>query len=167
MNKKLVFALVFGIIFLLILIGLQLVRQYNPTQITPSGKTPPLTTTGGYTRQPQTIATYSGATYSAVPILQNRQTSVVTTDLYKNTNNADMYNIFYNDSIGIGMILLYNENLKQARSAAETQLLTVLPYAREQICDMDIRVLTNEYVSKAYSGINLGLSLCPGSVQLP
>ena len=149
MNKKLVVILIFGIIALLFLIGFQLVNQYKKqVDTTLATSTTPIVTV---VHIPKTITTHSGATYSATPIIDNKNTSVMTTNVYKNTLNTDMYDIIFNDDNGVGIILLYDENLKLARDTAEKQLLSVLPYTQVQICDMDIRVQTNEYVNKAYS----------------
>lgn len=168
MQKKSILLLITGIFFFLIVI-LYLLDTRGPDDSsvpndipTPGGSFPDLTNS----RLPQTIKSISGTAYSVTPYLESTDTTLMTENFYQNSSDTDQYDIFYDENKGNIMILLYDENLAFTRSLAERQLTNILPYTPEEFCDMEILVQTNEYVSPQYSGINLGLSFCPGSVPL-
>lgn len=166
MNKKTILILSFVTLLLLSAIGYQIYKSVKtPVNNLPEPVFTPLPASSDSV-PPQSIATKSGTFYSATDLINNNKTKVAAEDLFQNTTVANVYDIFYYEIDGIVTILLYDEDLATARSTAETQLLTILTYTKEQICEMDIAVLTNEFVSQQYAGINLGLSFCPGSVQL-
>ncbi len=168
MSKKLLHILIVAILALLVLIGWQIIRSLpNDTQTL---SLQPMATSSvsntNVVRTPFTFATVSGKEYSAEPLIVNKVTKIVTTDFYQNTLDTNTYDIFYDDGGGTTMILLYDEDLKSARASAEKQLLSILPYTKTELCDLQITVQTNQYVNAKYSGVNLGLSFCPNSVTI-
>jgi len=65
------------------------------------------------------------------------------------------------------LINLQEEPLGQNRKDAESALRNSLRLTDSQICELDVQVWTAPGVSDVYSGRNLGLSFCDGSVKLP
>ncbi len=114
----------------------------------------------------KSIISRSGVVYSALPVIEHKQTEVVNNVLYRNTNANDIYNIYYNEEEGLILILLYDEDLARARDMAEAQLTKIFPQTKGELCDMNVSIQTNEHVNKYFSGKNLGLSFCPGSLEL-
>ncbi len=82
------------------------------------------------------------------------------------TEDPSTYDIFYNEPTGILFISLYKEPLSFSRALAERALTGTLPLSKEEMCTLQVKVTTNAYVNPIYDGLNLGLSFCPGSVEL-
>jgi hypothetical protein len=73
---------------------------------------------------------------------------------------------FFGDYGGSITVSLLDEDLRFARGRAEAVLQERLGVDGVlELCSYDIRVTTPLFVSEEYSGRNLGLSACPGSVQ--
>lgn len=69
-----------------------------------------------------------------------------------------------NNSFAVGLLV---EPIAQARRDAELYLQSMLGVEqRELLCLLDVYVGVPYTVNEFYSGQNLGLSFCPGSVQL-
>lgn len=86
--------------------------------------------------------------------------------------NANNFEIFYHTESGAITVTLTAEPLATYRLLAEEVLAEELrmidgdPLTAKEMCALDILVVTNRYVSERYAGVNLGLSFCPGSVDL-
>ncbi len=81
-------------------------------------------------------------------------------------NNQDgRYGLYYDEVSGVLTVLLHREPLANARLAAEAQLQAV-GFTTNELCAADVVVMTNEFVNRAMSGIDVGFSFCPGSVLL-
>ena len=86
-------------------------------------------------------------------------------------DGAEQYSIYYYTDDNLIYIYLYSEPLETIRLLAEQTLVGKLrkpdgtSLTDKEICALDISVSTNEYVSRAFAGLDLGLSFCPGSVQ--
>ena len=65
------------------------------------------------------------------------------------------------------LVTLFKEPLGSTRRAAEQALRTKLGIPDTELCKLVSSVLTGPGVSSTYQGISLGLSFCPGAVQLP
>lgn len=76
------------------------------------------------------------------------------------------YDIIYDGdgSISIG---IFKEPLKDTRKAAEAELLRLVGIDEAEACSLVIMVFVPVSVNSQYSGNDLGLSFCPGSVTLP
>lgn len=128
---------------------------------------PVTTTEDDNNRKPGTILTISpGVIISDTAIISNSNATIIEDDFYELTDNLDVFGIYYASAGGNMTVMLYDEDTKQARLTAEKYLLSSLPYTKEQLCSVFVNVLTNQYVNPALSGINLGFSFCPGSVEL-
>lgn len=167
MNKKIILLFLLVIIVLVGLVGYQLFFTVSSTseEVVPQQEFTPLPEVTNV-REPKTIVSDTGVNLSAEPILAHTKTTVASTDFYQNSDNTDIYDIFYDEVEGSILVLLYDEDLLMARQLAEKQLQMILPYSEKEICAMQLKVQTNELVSPVYSGINLGLSFCPESVKL-
>lgn len=64
-------------------------------------------------------------------------------------------------------ITLLDRNLREARIAAEQDLLVRFNLTEEQACSLNVSVGTVVSVSQEFSGQSLGLSFCAGRVDLP
>ena len=65
------------------------------------------------------------------------------------------------------LITLQNEPLGNVRLEAEQALRKMTGIPDSELCLLDTRVLTQPGLSDAYDGKSLGLSFCPGAIQLP
>lgn len=77
-----------------------------------------------------------------------------------------LFRIFYfpaDDSITVS---LQGESLGVSRGLAEASIKERLALPEDVLCTLPINVTTPSWVSDDYSGLNLGLSFCPGSVPL-
>jgi hypothetical protein len=81
--------------------------------------------------------------------------------------NSEWFDIFYDESSGNIMILLYKEPLREARDRATQVLQERFNATPQLLCNLNINVFTNEYINPEYTGYNLGLSFCPNGVVLP
>ncbi len=78
----------------------------------------------------------------------------------------EAYQIFYYAPDKSLSIVLMAEPFAKIRLVAEEQLKNRLGLSEAQICAMNVRVNIPVMSSESLSGQNLGLSFCPGSVQL-
>ncbi len=116
---------------------------------------------------PGVIITQTGKTVSGVPIKESQSSEQLAEGFYALTDDPTTYDIFYNEPTGVLFISLYKVPISFSRALAERKLLETLPLSKEEICTIQVNVVTNSYVDPIYDGVNLGLSFCPGSVQLP
>lgn len=90
---------------------------------------------------------------------------------YRINNEADNFGFYYDQKSRSGMVLLFEKPLRVTRLRAEEFVRDILEgslsMTEQEICDLNIKVLTNEMVDIAYSGFNLGFSFCPNAVELP
>ncbi len=78
----------------------------------------------------------------------------------------EAYQLFYYKSDQSISIVLFAEPFGRVRQVAESQLLERLGVSKEVVCKMNVRVNVPVSESETLSGLNLGLSFCPGSVKL-
>jgi hypothetical protein len=76
------------------------------------------------------------------------------------------YEIFYFKEDGSITVSLLTEPLHTIRLLAEKELLESLGVSEETLCSFDVWVSVPREVSEIYSGRNLGLSFCEGSITL-
>ena len=76
------------------------------------------------------------------------------------------YEIFYFPEDGSVTISLLSEPLHTIRLLAEEELLISLGVGEYELCNFDVWVSAPGDVSEIYSGRNLGLSFCEGSITL-
>jgi hypothetical protein len=81
-------------------------------------------------------------------------------------DQKNAYQLFYFEADKSINVVLLTEPFGDIRKVAESQLLTRLGISEKDACSMDIRVSVPSFASESLSGRNLGLSFCPGSVQL-
>jgi len=81
-------------------------------------------------------------------------------------NNEISYQIFFDDIDKSFTLSLLQEPLASSRLNAEEALLKRLAVPKNDLCSMKIIVNTPSFVSEDYSGNNLGLSFCPGAMNL-
>ena len=79
---------------------------------------------------------------------------------------GDSYNIYYDDLDGSIIVSLRSVPLSTSRFLAEISLKQDTGLSEDDLCTANILVNTPLEVSPGYSGRNLGLSFCPGSVSL-
>ncbi len=113
-----------------------------------------------------TIMSASGKMYSGLPILAAPEVEEIDDGFYSVTDTPDVYDIFYNEPTSSVFVMLLQTPLSFSRAMAERKIQEMFPDQQESLCDMNIRILTNVYVDPEYAGFNLGLSFCPGSVEL-
>ncbi len=77
------------------------------------------------------------------------------------------FGVIFNEADGSFAIGLESEPLGETRRQAEQYLLSLLGITDQALCSLNVYVGTTVYVNTFYAGKNLGLSFCPGSVQLP
>jgi Flp pilus assembly protein CpaB len=116
---------------------------------------------------PKLILAAAGKTFSAVPLTESQSSDELADGFFALTDDAAVYDIFYNEPTGILFISLYQEPISFSRALAERKLLETIQLTKEEICTIPIKVTTNAHVNPTFDGVNLGLSFCPGSVQLP
>jgi hypothetical protein len=121
---------------------------------------------GEIPRAPGTIASLNENSVSDTPVVQNKETKEVAKDFFQLTGNTNLYDISYDSQSGIFTITLYGADTKKSRDEAEKYMLDTLPYTKKQWCDFVVNVFTNEYENPQWAGPNLGLSFCPGAVEL-
>jgi hypothetical protein len=121
---------------------------------------------GGVTKLPGTVASYDPNPPSDSPVVDNKDSKVVTEELFELSDDPSLYLVFYDEPSGSFTITLYGEDTGKARTAAEAFILKKLTYTKEQWCSFPVTVMTNEYENPTWSGINVGLSFCPGAIKL-
>jgi len=117
-------------------------------------------------RTQDSFATMSGESIPTQGLLENKAREVITPEFSAITNNRSLYEVFYDEPSGMVTITLYGSDAKKAREGVEDYLLSEFPYTKEQWCDINPTVMTNEFEDPRWSGINLGLTFCPLHVTL-
>lgn len=143
---------------------------------TPSGQTvDPFGFGGNETTQPGTFAQSTslslsdGSTVSVPAFIDNSQPEWASNEYgYAVSESKDpSYGILYYPNDSGFLISLLTEPLGEARRAAEQELRSKLQLTNAQLCKLKAQVFTSNGVSEVYAGQDLGLSFCPGAVQLP
>jgi len=117
--------------------------------------------------QPKSVATLTGGSRDASGLIDDSDTVIKETGFYVNSIDPNTYEILYLESQGVLTILLYEVDLRLARSLAERQLKLLFPdLTEDELCELNATVKTNQFVNASLSGINLGLSFCPLSTEL-
>ena len=80
--------------------------------------------------------------------------------------DGELYKIFYFPEDGSVTVSLMATPFGFARELAVKELQESFGISQTELCAFDIWVSVPDNVSELYSGQNLGLSLCPGSVSL-
>ncbi len=128
--------------------------------------TTPIQPTTPVVHTPGTLLSKNAQSLSDVPLVTSANTSEIRTGFYQNTDNSDMYGVYYLKETGNLTVTLYGEDTKRARVAAEKYIKQLLPYTETQLCNLDTTVVTNEYENPRWAGMNLGFSFCAGSVDI-
>lgn len=81
-------------------------------------------------------------------------------------NNDQAFQIFYYEFDKSFSIAILQEPIADVRKVAEAQLLERLQINTKDACNLLINVTVPSFVNENISGQNLGLSFCPGAVQL-
>ena len=98
------------------------------------------------------------------PVLSDAAIKELTTGFYGLTEDENIYGIYYYERDQSLTVLLYQTPLNFSRALAERKLLTL--FSKEELCAMDVIVMTNSFVDSRYAGGNLGLSFCADGVVL-
>ncbi|MCU0678423.1 MAG: hypothetical protein MUF19_02440 [Candidatus Pacebacteria bacterium] len=81
-------------------------------------------------------------------------------------DQKNAYQLFYFEADKSINVVLLTEPFGNIRKVAESQLLERLGVSEKDACSMDIRVSVPGFASESLSGRDLGLSFCPGSLEL-
>ncbi len=82
------------------------------------------------------------------------------------SDETEMFDIYYDEVAGSLLVTLDREPLELARALAMRRLESKLGLPSAELCDLNISVITNSYVSTVYAGYELGLADCPGALSL-
>lgn len=83
-------------------------------------------------------------------------------------NEEEPFLIQYDEASASFTVLLVRESLAAAREAAELYLMTLLGVGERELCQLSITVAVTEDFNPVYGAYeNLGVSACPGAVELP
>ena len=82
------------------------------------------------------------------------------------TDETEMFDIYYDEVAGSLLVTLDREPLDVARAKAITRLENKLGLTTSELCDLNISVITNSYVSSVYAGYELGVPNCPNAISL-
>jgi hypothetical protein len=127
---------------------------------------------GSTARSPMTEITLTDGSSVQVPDLTTGKTPAELTnatyyELTEGDDSADgSFTVTYGTDSSFAIQLL-EEPLSESRAAAEGYLRLKLGLSDAQMCALDTTVAVPNSVNEFYSGSDLGLSFCPGSVQLP
>lgn len=81
-------------------------------------------------------------------------------------NEAEMYDIYYDELGGLILVTLHREPLTDARIRAVEKLEEKLGIRASELCDLNVSVITNSYVSTVFSSLELGIPGCANEVNL-
>lgn len=113
----------------------------------------------------------SGRSINAQVLIQQPTAELLGDGFYRINEANDSFGFYYDRESNSGMVLLFEKPLGVTRLKAETFVRDILErgfsMSEQEICDLNIKVLTNEMVDIAYSGFNLGFSFCPNAIELP
>lgn len=127
-----------------------------------SGATVLLTTRGGE------VISVPDFTFNH-PRVDLENTEITLVLVSQNADKTEMdpsYGIVYStdSSFTIG---LFSEPLGAARLRAEDRLRALVPVPDDILCQLPISVAVPDTIQPMYKGKDVGLSFCPGAVQLP
>jgi len=119
--------------------------------------------------RPVKIETPGGAVLMSDP-REIEETSAMGSGIFSLTTleniNPYSFGVIFNETNGSFAIGLEKEPIAQARRDAEAYMKRTLGVSEEDMCLLNIFVGVPFRVNEFYSGKNLGLSFCPGSVSL-
>lgn len=165
MKKFIIILIVLFALAPMVIIGVSLLRSEEVPE------EPQSNNTGG--QFPIGSETPAGSIFDTpdIPAILNRpQTKSVGDGAYvleSDKSGTRSHSITYAEFDNSYAIALYTFPLSSARIAAENELRSILQIDDASICRLSITVAVPMGVSETYAGQNLGLSFCPGSVQLP
>ena len=84
-----------------------------------------------------------------------------------NAEAGEGFRVVYEERDQSFDVLLLAEPLRETRAKAEQYLALKLELTPAQLCSLNISVGTINAINGFYAGEELGLSVCPGAVQLP
>lgn len=76
------------------------------------------------------------------------------------------FQILFQTIDGSYLLSLESEPLREARAKGEAALLGTLGVTKDEACQLKIRVGTSFDVNELYGAKDVGLSFCPGSIEL-
>ena len=82
------------------------------------------------------------------------------------SDETEMFDIYYDEVAGALLVTLDREPIETARALAVRRLENKLGLRANELCDLNISVITNSYVSTVYAGYELGVPNCPGAISL-
>ncbi len=175
MNKKVVLILS-GIIVVCIAVILLVINRTNDDSEVPVNPT----TSNGGTQFPSGGNTNNSADDTLViPAAGNQKITV--NDIRNDENTTEAYGeysfggtvtgsmeyqLIYTNVDGFSIMLL-DLPLGTVRLQAEREFISKLGITQAEACQLPVYVSTVAKVSEQYAGHSLGLSFCPGSVELP
>jgi hypothetical protein len=174
MKKPLLIAIII-LVVVLVVVALIFFRGNAPTGSTGTGAP---TSTGGGLPTVSPGATPATAPTGATFVIGTPQGSVTVNNFYKSAayvtqdrqtvvlEQTSTYSIVYNTSDSGFIISLLSTPLPAARTAAETAFLQNLGISQQGACKLTVQEGVPINVSDQYPGENLGLSFCPGAVNL-
>lgn len=171
MVKKFIFSL--GILSLVIVVSVLVLRSSEP-EVEPDDVASPFPVNDSvFEPTVEEQKNLSTGVRSSVPkdFLNDPRTIEWGSESYviADQENVDgyLYQIFYFNNSDDIIVSLQSEPLRIARELAVEELIGVLGVAQDALCDLPIAVTVPSFVSEDYSGIDLGLGVCTGSVILP
>ena len=122
----------------------------------------------GVTNFPTTDETVSQQSFPYVDtsLYEEVHEGVVALNSVTNVDGTIFYEIYYYPERAFLLVSIQSEPVGVARELAEEDLLKILTVPRDELCKLNISVSVPWLVSERYGGRELGLSFCPGSVQL-
>jgi hypothetical protein len=184
MNAKLL--LISGLVILLVLAIIVTILMGMSGGINLPGRPDP----NNNPSNPKTPEVYTDFNTSVVPVesidtvtIPTEQGSVQTTDITKlpeiksigdgtysldgtrSDKNAGFSLVYYKSDNSYAIAIL-NEPIAQNRIAASKYLLELLQISEADACKLNVYIGTIYSVNQQLAGQNLGLSFCPGAIQL-
>src|SRR3989344_1267273 len=159
-----------ALILLLIIIGgayYFLNREEAPA---PGDPGDPFGFTGGTTQPPDTIliTLTDGKTAYVPDFTKEPQPSWASAESGYQVAGSDEgpYHILYFPDGSGFLISLFAEPLGLNRLQAEEELKAKLKLPEAELCKLSSQVATSIHVNETYAGYDLGLSFCPGAIEL-
>ena len=113
----------------------------------------------------------NGQTGKAEVVLEPEDVEMLSNDfalLFEPESNeeANKYDIYYDDMTGLVMITLHETPLDAVRTMAVQRFSEKTGLSLSEMCDLNISVITNNFVSPEYAGFELGVPGCQGAILL-
>jgi hypothetical protein len=164
MNLKKFFLIVYSIVALVALIGTVYLYSHQPQK--PTVDSTSVLSDPGSPTEPLYAYAANGTRGPLIDPTKNAQNTSPETG---NSLLADTpkYIFEYFEAGRTFNITLLDTNLREARVAAEKDLLQRFSLTEEQACSLQVTVGTLVSISQEYAGKNLGLSFCANRIDLP